>query len=80
MDDKVKEALEAVVKEAPSTGYNEYARAYAEAALNHPFGVNRVMEGEELRVQLLYILNNLQYWKGERAREVKAVLKKASQQ
>jgi hypothetical protein len=37
-----------------------------------------MMVGQEMKVQLLYVLSNLQGWKGERAREVKAVLKKAS--
>lgn len=37
-----------------------------------------MMVGEELRVQILYVLSNLAGWKGERAREVKAVLKAAT--
>jgi hypothetical protein len=35
------------------------------------------MAGEELRVQILYILSNLEYWRGQEAREVKKVLKEA---
>jgi hypothetical protein len=38
----------------------------------------KVMVGQELKVQLLYVLSNLSGWRGERAREVKAVLKAAS--
>ena len=37
----------------------------------------KVMVGEEMRVQILYVLCNLAGWRGERAREVKAVLKAA---
>lgn len=36
------------------------------------------MIGHEMRVQLLYVLNNLHYWRGERAKEVKEVLKQAT--
>lgn len=36
-----------------------------------------VMIGKELKVQILYVLSNLSYWRGERAREIKAVLKNA---
>ena len=43
-----------------------------------PKRTGKMMIGEELRVQLLYVLSNLQGWRGERAREVKEVLKKAS--
>ena len=37
----------------------------------------KLMTGHELHVQILYVLNNLSGWRGARAREVKAVLKKA---
>ena len=77
MDNLVKTALKAVILEAPSSGYNDYARAYAQAALNHPYSGGE-MQSEELKVQLLYVMNNLQYWKGDRAKEVKAVLRKAA--
>jgi len=36
------------------------------------------MVGDEMRVQILRILCNLGYWRGPRAKEVKAVLKEAS--
>ena len=39
---------------------------------------NKKMIGEELRVQILYVLSNLAGWRGPRAREVKAVLKEAT--
>ena len=38
----------------------------------------KMMVGEEMKVQILYVLSNLQYWKGERAKEVKKILKEAS--
>ena len=93
---ELKEALEAVVNEAEG-GFAEYAKAYAQAALdlgecNHHIISNydnrpgisilsvptgKIMVGEEMKVQLLYVLSNLQYWKGERAKEIKKVLKEA---
>jgi hypothetical protein len=36
------------------------------------------MTGNEMRVRILYLLNNLGHWRGQRARDVKAVLKEAS--
>lgn len=38
----------------------------------------KMMVGKEMKVQLLYVLSNLGSWRGERAREVKAVLKEAA--
>lgn len=43
-----------------------------------PKTTNKKMIGEELRVQILYVLSNLGCWRGERARAVKAVLKAAT--
>ena len=37
----------------------------------------QMMVGEELRVQILYVLSNLAGWRGETAREVKKFLKAA---
>ena len=89
---EIKEALEAVVNEAP----DPYAKTYAQAAIElggsenaivvsteHCVGIahektGKMMVGEELKVQILYVLSNLQYWRGERAKEVKKVLKEAS--
>ena len=44
-----------------------YAKAYATAGL--------AMAGKELKVQVLYVLSNLQYWRGSQAKEVKKKLK-----
>lgn len=48
---------------------NGYALAYINAALNNH------MTGHTLKVQVLYILNNLSGWRGEDARRVKSELK-----
>jgi hypothetical protein len=64
-------AILAVLKEAPDTGMCLYAKAYAKASAEA--AVTYGTEG--LKTQVLYILSNLGSWKGERAREVKAVLK-----
>ena len=46
-------------------------------AISHvPTG--KMMVGEEMRVQILYVLSNLSHWRGERAKEVKLVLKEAA--
>ena len=42
-----------------------------------PKKTGKIMVGEEMKVQILYVLCNLQGWRGEKAREVKEVLKKA---
>lgn len=60
------EALTEVLK-APDKGYTPQAKSYAKAASR--------LDGEALRVQIIYILSNLQYWKGGKAREVKKFLK-----
>jgi hypothetical protein len=43
------------------------------AVVHKPTG--KMMIGEELETQILYILSNLSSWKGEQAKEVKAFLK-----
>jgi hypothetical protein len=54
----------------PDTGYTTYAKSYADAGL-----AGKGMTLEELKVQCLYVLNNLQQWRGEEAREAKRLLK-----
>lgn len=51
-----------------SKGLMAYAQSYAKAGIG--------MRGEELKVQILYVLNNLGGWRGDTARRVKAQLKK----
>lgn len=43
-----------------------------------PKKTGKMMVNEELRVQILYVLSNLQGWRGDRAKEIKTVLKTAS--
>ena len=90
---EIQEALEIVINEAPDEYAKTYARAGLElgdsrnAVMvsddNGFIGINhektgKQMIGEELRVQLLYVLSNLSSWRGEKAREVKLILKEAS--
>jgi hypothetical protein len=49
---------------------NEYAKAYANAGL-------MMNESREIKIQSLYILNNLRHWRGTMARDVKAALRSA---
>ena len=90
----IREALMAVVRESNQPYAVTYAQAGLElggsqnvvlvekdgfpgvAVLHEKTG--KLMVGEELRVQILYVLSNLAGWRGDRAREVKAVLKAAS--
>ena len=91
---ELKEALEVVVNEAQGglADYaKSYAQAaldlggsdeveLSQAQVND-YGVltvERKKTGKMMVVQLLYVLSNLGSWRGERAREVKAVLKEAA--
>ena len=83
------EALEAVVKECPDEYAKTYANAALTLGgstdavvitrgnvleVKHKVTGN-IMCGEELKVQILYVLSNTSYWRGPRAKEVKAALK-----
>lgn len=48
---------------------NEYAKTYIIR------GIPQCQDAHELAVQFLYILNNLQGWRGEDARQLKADIK-----
>jgi len=70
MDKKsVKTAFRRVLDECPSNGFGGYAKSYAITGL-------LLETEEELNSQILYVLENLKYWRGDAAREVKAALKK----
>lgn len=74
---KQKDVLDACRKIVQAQGkwaYHDQARAYAQAALDNPYG-GGAMDGHELRVQVLYILNNISHWRGPEAKEVRAILK-----
>jgi hypothetical protein len=58
----------AVVASKPGS-LMRYAAAYAQAG-------REMDDPEYIRVQCLYILNNLGHWRGEEAREVKATFKR----
>jgi len=88
---ELREAIQAVVNECPDQYAKSYAQAALSlggsedavivetsgaVALAHK-KTGAMMIGEELKVQILYILSNVQIWRGPRAREVKEVLRKA---
>jgi len=89
---ELKEALEIVVAESGDGYAKSYANAAltmggAPKRRTNADGqvvkvttekTGEMMTGDVLKTQLLYVLNNLSGWKGERADEVKAVLKKHS--
>ena len=88
----IREALEAVVYESKNDYAIQYALAGLEMGgseeahvIDRGTGIEikhrltgKIMIGQELKTQLLYILCNLSGWRGERAREVKAFLKKCA--
>lgn len=63
----VREALQAIVDHSEEKALN-WAVRYAE------YGA-MLSEGEELRAQCLYVLNNISRWRGELAKEVRSTLK-----
>ena len=52
----------------------EHYRTSLNYAVNY-CRVAKCMDGEELRVQCLYILNNIQYWRHPQAKQVRAALR-----
>ena len=62
----VREALRTIVDNRHAKSLN-YAINYAQAGIT--------MTGEELRVQCLYVLNNMSHWRGEVAKAVRMTLK-----
>lgn len=58
--------MRAIMAESPK-GYMAYAQAYAKAYIQ---GIDRS------DTQIMYILSNLQHWRGDKAKKVKRVLKK----
>jgi len=85
----ITDALNIVIDESNNDYAKTYAIAglelggsYEGKAVDNCFKVEikhkatgKVMVGNELKVQILYILSNLGAWRGERAREIKKVLK-----
>ena len=62
----VQEALDQIVQNKEQKALN-YAVEYAR--------LGRYMNGHDLYVQVLYVLNNMTHWRGDTAKEVRAVLK-----
>lgn len=60
-------ACKVIIEYADKPALN-YAVNYAKA------GISMVCS-DEIRVQALYILNNIQYWRGEDAKETREILK-----
>jgi len=63
---EVKRALQGILVNRDARAVN-YAVAYAREGLD--------MEGDALRIQVLYILNNITRWRGDTARWVRRTLK-----
>lgn len=61
------DACRAVVRNADKPALN-YAVGYARAGLD-------MTEAEEIRVQSLYILNNISGWRGDEAKAARAIFK-----
>jgi hypothetical protein len=66
---QVIQALQTILDNASQPALN-YAVNYARSAL--------YMNGRELQVQLLYVLNNLQHWRGPVAKQVRETLRAAT--
>jgi hypothetical protein len=69
MNEQLKNALEKVIKIKKNVGNNAYAIAYVQTVL----WISNPSE-KTMKCQVRYILSNLQYWRGEEARETKKVL------
>ena len=67
LEKQVKEVLKQILLVESDTGFLPYAKGYSRKALS--------MTGEALRIQVIYVLNNLQYWRGKEARAAKKILK-----
>lgn len=68
-DGQVRDALETLVVTHHLTNIKalNYAVNYAAVGIE--------LEGDELRIQCLYVLNNMSHWRGDDAKKVKAILK-----
>ena len=66
------EAMRKIVENREEKSLN-WAVEYARYGMGLPFG-------EELRVQCLYVLNNISRWRGEVAKEVRETLKAYTKQ
>jgi len=65
-EESVKQCLKMIVANREKPALN-YAVNYARVGLSQT--------GYELKVQCLYVLSNMQYWRGNTAKHVRSVLK-----
>ena len=65
-EEQIHAAMQTIIDNADNKALN-YAVNYAKQGL--------FMTGDELRVQCLYVLNNMTHWYGDVAKEVRSVLK-----
>lgn len=65
-EEDVRSALQTIVRHQEEKAVN-WAVNYAKAGIH--------MSGEILRVQCLYVLNNITHWRGEDAKRVRNTLK-----
>ncbi len=71
MNKQLETALRVVLSIKKNIGNNAYAIAYARTALEFfPEDASK----KAMKVQVRYVLSNLQYWRGEEARATKKVL------
>lgn len=85
----ISEALKIVINESNNDYAKNYAIAGLElggscdgemvdngciVGIKHKL-TGKIMIGNEMKIQLLYVLSNLGSWRGEKAREIKKVLK-----
>lgn len=67
-EQEVYDAIHVILKDKKNHAKTlNYAVAYCRAALEQ--------KGDALRIQCLYILNNIAYWRHEKAKEVRATLR-----
>lgn len=67
LEKQVKEVLKQILLIESDTGFLPYAKGYSTKGLS--------LTGESLRIQVIYVLDNLQYWRGKEARAAKKILK-----
>lgn len=63
---EIKQALQMIIDNREAKALN-YAVNYAIAGLQ--------MTGRELKVQVLYVLNNMTHWRGREAKQCRQILK-----
>ena len=68
--------MERELIEALETAFNNTKDLNARAYINAIQLAEKEGGEEGIKVQILYILNNLQYWRGQLARETKKTLKR----